>query len=205
MMATTYIGSGGALEEILYEDSSRPMQFFTGWNPLVGRNKEKLDTIDWEMQEVGKGAWSISKRAKRIEGKNWIDDPFHRDLFVQELLPGFEALEEKLQVLNDKMCKGIPSSMNFDLEAATTFDMGGALPRGDREQMRRVIAIAEDLPSALDLGEELKTDTIPVFSVEIDPSQREGDVLEVEDDSDVEVIGESLAENEAQGDEFTGL
>ncbi len=43
------------------------------------------------------------KEAKRIEGKNWIEDPFHRDLFVQELLSGFEALEEKLQILNEKM------------------------------------------------------------------------------------------------------
>ncbi len=105
------------------------------------------------MQEVGKGAWSISKRAKRIEGKKWIDYPFQRDPFVQELLPGFEALEEKLQILNEKICKGIPSSMNFDLEAASTFDMSGTLPRGDREQMRRAIAIAEDLPSAVELGE----------------------------------------------------
>ncbi len=95
--------------------------------------------------------------------------------------------------------------MNFDFETASTFDMGGVLPRGDREQMRRAIAILEDLPSALALGEELKTDQIPVFSVEIDPSQREGDVQEVDDDSEVEFIGENLAENEAQGDEFIGL
>ncbi len=58
------------------------------------RYKEKLDTVEWEMEEVGKVALVISKRAKRIKGKNWIEDPFHRDLFVQELLPGFEALGE---------------------------------------------------------------------------------------------------------------
>ena len=41
--------------------------------------------------------------------------------------------------------------------------------------------------------------------MEIDPSQRDGDVKEVDDDSELEFLGESQAENEALGDEFTGL
>ena len=76
------------------------------------------------------------------------------------------------------------------------------LPRGSPVQLHSAIAFAEDLPVALKLtDQERQVRLMPLLEVELDPTQRPGDVLVIgDDDSDCEMLEEEIviAEDEEE-------